>query len=268
MKTSIYNILLISVLSISFYSCTENVVLDLRSAKPQLIIDASFPEDDACIVSLSTTQDYYDNSPQPMVTGATVTLSDGLGNSETLYEVRDGIYASPTLVGTPGLTYTLNVESEGKLYSSTAKFPLTVPIDSIYFLNIKVGSNDFYSPVVIYNDPPNIDNYYFYTLTVNGKRLKTIFINNDKYKDGKETDYILGFNSADNDDNDLAIGDDVVVEMSTINQSAYDFYASLYSTVTGNPISSFSGGAIGCFMTYGSSSIQTTISDDNTVVRK
>lgn len=269
MNKIIYTPLLFFSICLLLSSCTEDVILDLKSTEPKLIIDASFLENDVCTVLLTTTKDYYDNSSsQPIVTGATITLSDDLGNIEILDEVQAGTYVSSSLVGTSGITYTLSVESKGKSYNSTAYFPYTVPIDSIYFLDMKIGTKDYYSPVIVYQDPPNVANYYYSSISVNGRWLKTVYVNDDKYKDGKRVDNILGFNPSDNHDNKLIKGDLVGVEMRTINQSAYEFYSSLFSTVTANPASSFSGGAIGCFMTYGSSSIQATISDSNTLVKQ
>lgn len=268
MKRYIYNSLLLFLICSVLTSCTEDVILDLKGVEPKLIIDASFPNGKPCTVLLTTTQDYYDNSPAPVVTGAVITLADNLGNIDTLTEVNSGVYVSPSLIGTPGLTYTLNIESKGKQYSSTADFPYTVDIDSIYFMDIKMGDKNFYTPVIIYQDPPDIENFYYSSISVNGKRLRTIFLNNDEYKDGKRTEYVTGFNSDDNDGDNLKMGDVVEIEMRSINKSAYEFYASLYSTVVANPTSSFSGGAIGCFMTYGSSTIQAQIKTSNTVIRE
>lgn len=271
MKKYIY-ILLTVVFTMSLVSCEEIVDLDLRSVDPLLVIDATIKENAPCVVLLSTTQDYYNNSSVPTVSGGIITLSDDAGNTEVLIESMPGVYQSHAMFGTANKTYTLNVKVGDDSYTATSKLLETVAIDSLYIYNIEVGTEHFYSPTVIFDDPADVKNYYYYTTFVNGARLSTIYVGNDEYKNGRNTHEILFFDKEDNDDRVLEIGDTIRVEMRTIDSGAYDFYLTMmYSVAAGggtNPISNFSGEVLGCFSAYGLSTREIIIDESNIYTKK
>lgn len=266
MKKNIY-ILFTIACSMLFVSCEKIVDLDLRTIDPRLVIDATMQEGNPCIVYLNLTQDYYNNEKSPTVSGGIITLSDDTGNTETLVEIVPGVYTSQEMIGMSNETYTLNVSVKGKTYTAKSTLMETVPIDSLYTYNIEIGKEHFYSPAIIFQDPVGAENYYYSKVFVNGRRLSTVYLSNDEYKNGKIMNDVLFYDRADNNDDDLEIGDEIKVEMRTIDKGAYDYLLSMsYSVAAGgatNPISNFSGGVLGWFSAYGLSTREMVIAEDN-----
>jgi len=103
-------------------------------------------------------------------------------------------------------------------------------------------------------------------LYVNGYLMRSIYLSDDEYRNGLQVERILFFDKEDNNDNELQIGDHIWVNMQTLDKGMYKFYKSLYSVAAGgatNPITNFTGGALGCFKAYGSSSKEITIREEH-----
>ncbi|MFT3993491.1 MAG: DUF4249 domain-containing protein [Dysgonomonas sp.] len=263
----IYTYIILSLLFIAtLLSCEKDVLLNLRSIEPRLVIDAFMQENHPCTVFLTETQDYYDNDYPIPVESAIIILSDNEGNVEELKETSSGIYQSHTIIGMPEKTYTLKVTTGGETYVATSTMPHTVEVESLYIYNIPIGKEDWYSPCLVFDDPKGIDNYYMATLYINGRRLRSPYLFDDEYKDGMRVENILFYAGDNNKDEDLKKGDLVKVEMRTITQSAYNYFVSMNSIASGggtNPTTNFSGDVLGCFNIYGFSTIDTIVEDNN-----
>lgn len=260
------NKLWIIILLLSFISCEEVINIDLKESEPRLVIDANITDNSPCIIALTKSQGFYSDEPYTRISGATIELSDNMGNKEIARETKDkGIYMS-LMAGKTSRTYSLNISIEDKKYEAKATIPKAVPIDSLYIYNIKVGKDDWYSPCITFQDPKEEENYYYIMMYVNGAMMRSIYLNDDEFRNGLITDRILYFDKEDNNDEELKIGDHIRVEMQTLDKGMYTFYKSLYSIAAGgatNPISNFTGGALGCFKAYGSSYKEITISKDH-----
>lgn len=244
-------------------SCEDEVNLKLNVAEPVIVIDATIEEKVPCNVKLSKSQGFWDNSPYEKISGARIMLRvEGVDEPEILSEREEGLYTSKML-GVTNAKYSLEVNIDGKTYTSKAQLPPVVPIDSIYIYNIQPGSESWYSPCIVFHDTPAIPNYYYTIVYVNDNVMRSIFINDDQFRDGLEVHRILYFNKEDNGDEELKLGDTVRVKMESINEGTYKFYNSINHGAGGNnPVSSFSGGAYGNFKAFSSSSIEMTITED------
>ena len=87
-------------------------------------------------VLLSITSDYYYNKPAPMVSGASISITDG-NLTFNLKEVSPGVYkTAPTVYGVTGKTYTLNIRLAGLIggytdyEASSTLYPVT-QLDSV-----------------------------------------------------------------------------------------------------------------------------------------
>lgn len=246
-------------LAISFNSCEKMVDLELNSIEPQLVIDAAIEDGKVCVVKLSLTQDYFERGSAQYVSGAKVYLSfqNGMATGEEqLFETAKGIYTS-VMQGTIGYTYTLKVVVNDKEYKSTATIPHSVPIDKLYIYSLELDGKYWFNPCVAFYDPVDVANYYYYILTINDKKMSNIYVDDDIYSNGIYHNRLLIFDKAENDDEDLKYGDDVEVELQSIDEGAFVFFQSLNSIASGggtNPIGNISGGVLGCFKAYSSSS--------------
>ena len=118
--------------------CTEPIELEFESDRTYLVIDGFITNEfGPHEINVTTTAPFVndDISLPPRVRGALVTITDDLGNMETLSETPEGLYlTSSTFRGIPGRTYTLDVNMQDESYTST---PQTIPepsiIDSVYY---------------------------------------------------------------------------------------------------------------------------------------
>lgn len=262
---TIYKFILILSVAALHISCEHEVILDLKSAEPRLVIDAAISENLPCEVKLTLTQSFYDNEPYKRISGATVILTDNEGNYEVLKEEywNPGLYKSQIL-GTVGIKYYLKVIVDGETYEANAVIPEVVHLEEIYLYEIKAGDKSWYSPSVIFNDPADVVNYYYTIVTVNERVLQTLYLHDDEHRNGKPVHRILFFDKEENGDEELQTGDYVEVEMQTIDYGMYEFYRSWSSFAGGdsNPTTNFTGDVLGCFKAYNSSVIGMTVSAD------
>ncbi len=262
----IYTSILYCILLLSFFSCEQIVDIDLKSTEPKLVIDASITEEHPCVVLLSKSQPFYNNTPSQGISGAVIELRDDEGNSEVLKESwkTPGVYMSEML-GRVNKKYSLKVMVEDGIYEASATIPALIDIEETYIYEIKAGSKSWYSPSFVFQDPPEIENFYYTILSVNDRVLKSIYLDDDEHRDGLRIHNILFFNKEDNFDNDLQTGDKIDIEFQMLDKGMYTFYKSLFSAAADggtNPLTNFSGNVLGCFKAYNSSYATYYVSTD------
>jgi hypothetical protein len=240
--------------------------LELENIAPRLVVEANISDQAGpYTVTLSETGDFYTDNTFPPRTGASVTIFDDLGNRETLTEVNPGVYETSNLQGIIGVTYTLEISSEGKNYMASSKMPDQIyPIDTITteFLEESIFQEEGYFATLFAQDIPNVKNYYRYKVFVNGKVYifnqgdddedeiedDNIYLDRDKFHDGLYFDASFP--------QKLNPGDSVTIEMYHINKNSFDYYRSLLDAIgvagvaPSNPISNFGKKALGNFNAY------------------
>lgn len=259
----LYIIFLLTLLT----ACEEVVQLDLAQAPPRDVIDASIKEGSPCFVLLTQTKGFYDKESYNRLSGAKVELTDDKDNADILIESQQeaGFYVS-SIVGRVGRTYKLKVTIGENIYTSEAKIPNIVPIDSVYIYKVTVANEAIYSPCVVFYDPVDVENYYYTTLYVNEKAMKSLYLDSDKYRNGLKVENILLFDKEDNNDEALKVGDKLRIEMQALDKGMYTFYRSLSSVAAGggtNPLTNIVGGALGCFKAYNSVFVNYTVTEDD-----
>jgi len=127
----------ILILSMTLLRCIDPFYPRLEKFQSLLVVDAVLTDEDVpAYVRLTRTTETLEEH-LPMVTGATVSITDDLGNRTSLTEVSAGIYQSdiPAFRGAAGREYTLRIRTEdGKEYESNS-CPLNEArdIDTVYF---------------------------------------------------------------------------------------------------------------------------------------
>lgn len=176
-------------------SCQDVIKVDLNSAAPQTVIEASISNlADTVKVLLTQTTDYFNPQNITPITGAQVTISDSTGNIFQPVIAANGAYIFGKLAGVPGTSYTLKVEANNKTYSGTSKMPQVVPVDSLALAKPADGDKDYVLNCYIH-DPAGIKNYYRLKVFRNRKilyqdstlKIEPIILSNDKYYDGRFT---------------------------------------------------------------------------------
>ena len=156
---------------ILLYSCIEPYNFEGQETRKILVIDATvtnLPGEQMVRLEYSYELDGVD--PE-FVTGASVFITDNLGNSEPFMEVGSGLYQpDPSFVGIVGRHYQLTIEtSEGTQYQSSQEELLEpATIDNIYgqFLALRSETSDGFDRGVqflvdIDGVDENIHNYRF-----------------------------------------------------------------------------------------------------------
>lgn len=245
------------VLSISIVSCTKIIDVNIDNTEPAHVIEANIS--DAAgpyYVRITKTIDLDKDNNFPGISGATVRISDDAGNNELLTDDGGGYYSTTSLQGTPGRTYTLTVEVEGKTYTSVCKMPTKVPFDSLGYKDVQTfnGLNPY--PTVYYRDPVGTGNYYRAILYADGKPMEDLFIESDEFIDGKSRSAVL-FNGDEEEESLIYFDDSVTVEMRCIDKYVFEYLEQIgeadgnsNAATPANPKNNIQGGALGYFSAH------------------
>lgn len=146
-------------------SCEDVVDVDLATAEPKLVIDASLKWQKGTTgneqtILLSTTAGFYENEV-PTVSGATVLVTNENNDVFTFTEIPNtGEYFCANFVPEIDQTYTLTVIYNGETYTATETLKEVPEITSVIQDNEGGFTGDQIEVRFFYNDIPNIDNYY------------------------------------------------------------------------------------------------------------
>lgn len=269
MKKILY---IIPAVLIFLHSCTERIDIELDDSFTRLVVYGAITTDTTThYVELSTTSSYFYNEAPPPVTGASVEISDDLGNMESLSEVEPGRYATSSLFfGLSGRTYTLRIELAEAInghssYMASSSLSPIYPIDSIGLVyQPDWGEKGFYEVTCYYQDPPTTD-FYMFNIFKNRVMLtdsiRERFVTDDAFYNGNYTNGIgVGYLDQSKESEVLSIGDTVTFQGCNITEEYYNFIVTL-QTETGyqNPMfsgppanvkSNISNGAVGFFAAY------------------
>ena len=247
-------------------ACQKIINIDLNSSNPTIVIEAGLTDLPLpAQVKLSLTTDYFNPSYPKTVSGAVVTISDDANITETLKEISPGLYqTAANFQGVGGHTYFLNVQSNGKTYTSQSNLNKPIPLDSLtYQLDPTprgVGKIR-YLVLAHFNDPIGKGNAYRFltqikqaqasTDTSNAKPDLSYRLFSDRLQDGEKITYQIR--------RAIELNDTMQVTMLSFDQKVYDYYNTLNAITGGqqaasaapsNPNSNITGGALGYFAAF------------------
>ena len=232
---------LLPLLACILCACTEKV--DLRSRSDYhdyLAVDATLtdqPEDPQQIV-LSRTISYFHTEAQPMVHGASVKVND-----VTFSEKETGIYTAPEgYACEPGVEYKLRIRlPDGDEYEAEAEMPepgFRMDAVDYAFAGGKTMDSDSLWTVAVWGYEKDIDSYYLLTHAVNGnyQPFSMALVSDDKFFNHND---VKGFPITALMQSEylrkqygdcfkyLERGDEVTLEIWTLDKGYYDFLLSL-----------------------------------------
>jgi Domain of unknown function (DUF4249) len=240
----------IVILIVAITSCEKVINVDLKTADPKLVIEGVVDNSGKpAKVTLSKSVAFSVNNIYPTVNGASVKITDNLGNNFTLIESPLGTYTNASLIGVPGRTYNLTVIVDGKTYLANSIMPQQVNLDSVFQDKITLTKPIIFASA-LFNDPVGFGNYYNFIQTINGKRNKNIYALDDIYQDGG-----LVVNQLFDQDSSLKVGDKVKIEMQCINKLTYRYLVGLQdlqfnNSVPANPVNNITNNALGFFSAH------------------
>ena len=232
---------LLPLLAFILCACTEKV--DLRSRSDYhdyLAVEATLtdrPEDPQQIV-LSRTISYFHTETQPMVKGASVKVND-----VTFSEKEPGIYRAPEgYACEPGVEYKLRIRlPEGDTYEAEAEMPEAGfrmdAIDYAFAGGMTMDSDSFWT-VAVWGLEKDIDSYYLLTHAVNGnyQPFSMALVSDDKFFNSNDVKgfpitALLQSEYLRKEYGDcfkyLERGDEITLEIWTLDKGYYDFLLSL-----------------------------------------
>jgi hypothetical protein len=238
--------------AIALVSCTEDINIDLGSVAPELVVDGAINTDTVThTIYLKKTSDYFSNKAADVVSGATVTLSDGT-STITLAESSaiKGAYQTPSdYYGVVGRTYTLtitnvDVNGDGVKESYTASSTITTkpPLEKIDVHKAKESGKDVWNVAVWIQDPANEKNFYMaksYKNTICiSDSIQEWSVSNDEIYNGfyLENETFISF-SAEKSDEILHNGDLITFELNGVSEDYYYFISEAAQEFSGrNPL--------------------------------
>jgi len=262
-------IAVLTFIAIIFISCEDVIQVDLNSTNPTIVLEAKINDTSSVSTLLITkSSDFYKQSEFERVSNATVIISNEKGKSAAMVEVLPGEYRTDLIKGIPSIKYSMEVNIDGEIYTAQSTMPQKIILDS---LSIEKGLNrpggkkgrGRYILHIYFKDEPNVKNYCRYKLSHNGKDMSGFLIYDDKYSDGNDINARV---QLDAETLDLNIGDEIKVELQSIDKTIYDFYKtansvnasanssggrpSSTSVAPTNPITNWSNNALGYFSAY------------------
>lgn len=253
-------ILIALVSLIGLTSCEEVIDLKLEGEdSPRTIIEAQVVNREGfSFVRLSQSIDFYTPTAPPAISGAVVTVSDELGNTQIFLEDSLGTYLpqDSTFKGEIGGVYHLKVEANEQVFESSSTLFPVIEIDSIvvhYRENIPFQDDGYY--VGFYaKEPQDQDNWYLWKVAKNGEYytdLEDLMFADDQIVKENIENLELPFV--------FELGDTVLFEQYSISEEVFDYYnqlqelyfndGGLFSPPPVNPQSNIEGGALGIFIT-------------------
>jgi len=203
-------------------SCTKVIDLKLGNVSGQLVIEGNVTQvTGPQYIKLSRNVAFTSTNTYPAVSGATVSVTDSLGNTYPFTESPAGTYSIPSMAGKAGYSYTMTVITGDKAYTAKSTMPGFVHLDSI------TSRQSFFKPslrqvTVHFQDPAGIPNQYRFILYVNSVQVKSVFAFNDDFSDGRYSNIDLIEN-----DIDIHPGDTAKVEMQCIDKPIYTYWYTL-----------------------------------------
>ena len=233
-------------------SCEKDIDLDYHQVDPLYVIEASI-SNEGTNVRISHTNNMDDNNGISDVTGTKVTLSDDKGNKWDIPYTRNGFHRMPSLKGVPGTTYYIDVEIEGKHYTSTSTMQRAPKMNSFRFVWMKVGSERICFGDLKIQDIPNEDSWYYMHIYRNGVGHRWAVMR-DEQNPNKELQQLFSFfhDGKTQEKNQLNDGDELKILIRAIDQRSYDYLYSmqLMDNTGTNPMQNFTGGCLGYFTAY------------------
>ena len=246
-----YSVLLFFCLNIVLLSsCEKDIEIDYHQVPSLYVVEASVSNTNM-EARISRTQNMDDNSSKSDINNAVVVITGDDGSNNQLKYLSNGRYYSSSR-GVPGVTYTITVDIDGEHFTSTSTMQNKPTINSFRVIRKKIATEWFQIGELKFQDLPNEDNWYFMHIYHNdlGYRWAVLDDRNDPNQERQQL--FTFFREGEGGSDVLRDGDDLRIELYTIDQRAYGYLFSMQmmeNTGT-NPIPNFSGGCLGFFSAH------------------
>lgn len=184
-------LILLAVTLFTLISCENVVTVDLETAEPKLVIDASLKWQKGTTgneqtILLSTTAGFYEDNV-PAAIGATVFVTNENNDVFTFTEITNtGEYFCDYFVPEIDQTYTLTVIYNGEIYTATETLKEVPAITNVEQDDNGGFTGDQIEVKFFYNDIPNVDNYYLIQFNTSITILPEYDVISDEFFQGNQ----------------------------------------------------------------------------------
>jgi len=251
--------ILLALSILAFVGCEEIIELDLNSTNSEIIIEANLTNNlENNIVKITESTDFFTPAAYKSISNAEVIIKDNSGTSYILEEIAEGEYKNNTLIANEESTYNIEVNYGGNNYSAQSYSPPSIKIDSLTYLLEDRPFGDQKKQLelhVYFQDNHEQVNYAKFNIYNNGKRIKNIFLYDDRLTNGNYIDFFF-FSFRDEE---FVSGDVLTVELLSIDEQTNTYFKTLRKALTrssggpfgssapANPITNWNNNAFGYF---------------------
>lgn len=207
-------------------SCTKVVDVNLETAEPKLVIDASIDwvkgtTGNVQKIKLSTTTGYY-NPIFPTVSGADISITNSANTVFSFIEnPGTGEYVCSNFQPVIGETYTLKIVLNGEIYTATETCIGVPDIENnIAQSNTGGFGSDEVEITYYYQDDSHQENYYLHGIRSPVSKFPDYKAEDDKKSQGNLMQQYFS-------DKDLKAGDMINIRLYGISRRYYDYFRKL-----------------------------------------
>ncbi len=223
-------LIVVLLFAIGFTSCTDVIDVDVPTAPPRLVIEASIDWQKGTSgnfqrVRLSTSTPFFENLQESPVVGASVRITNDVEGTEFVFQdEEDGNYFTGSFIPKLGQSYTLQVDYDGETYIAKETMIPVVPIDSVFQSTDNGFDKEALEVNVLFTDPANVPNFYLAKFQRRGDLFPTLFDIKDEFTDGNQIKII--YERLDNEDTgemEFEPGDVLEIDLNGISSQYYDY---------------------------------------------
>lgn len=257
------NLVLFFILTL-FFSCIDEVTLDLKDNEKRLVIDANInwiigTDGTDQKIKITKSTNFYDKSV-PVVNNAKVKIIDELGQLFSFKHTINGIYQCKDFIPFVGRKYKLYVEYEGEKYFAENTLLKTPALD-VNNITQKEDGGVFGNGLefkAFYQDEGNETNYYLFRFKDKNNIQPSYQVLPDKFFNGNQMFGI--YVSTEDENKEILKKDDTLnIRLQEITKESYNFYRILFDQ-TGN---AGSGNAFGTVPANARGNIVNTTNKNN-----
>ena len=228
-----FRILIILAFGLLLSSCEDVIDVDLDTAAPKLVIEASInwfknTPGNVQTIKLSTTTGYY-STEFPSVSNAIINVVDGSGNQFDFFEGATlGEYTCSNFLPVIGESYTLTVNLNGETYTASETLVATPTIQDTIVQDDSGGfAGDQIEVRFFFQDDGTQENYYMSSVNADYLAFPNYSVSKDQLFQGN---VMFDIYSSE----DLKSGDVLDLRLFGISRRYYDYFNKLLGIAGGN----------------------------------
>jgi len=211
-----------SILLLILTSCTDVIDVDVPTATPKLVVEASLDWGLGTVgneqtIKLSLSAPYFDSEQNNFVTGALVQVVNDTNRSVFVFEDQNnGDYKTTNFIPIVNQSYTLEIVYNNQTYVANETLTPVVPIDDVTQSRDQGFNKDYLEVNILFTDPVDIENFYLIKYSSVRDFLPVLFDFSDEFTDGNQIPFFY-------ENEDFVIDDEVKIDLYGVSKQYYNY---------------------------------------------